>query len=140
MRGTVTLLAVVMCLAGCAFQRQGNVANVPPDVGQKIAAVTVRQLVAVFPPGRTQFAIETGGNDPFGATLVQMLRRRGYGMRDGKGEPADRALSLSYIVDSPIAKDQYRVTVAAGGQSLTRFFVVDRGNVVPASPWALREQ
>jgi len=108
-----------MCLAGCAFQRQGNVANVPPDVGQKIAAVTVRQLVAVFPPGRTQFAIETGGNDPFGATLVQMLRRRGYDERMTIGTLAGSG-TLGLLIPPSIILIVYGVSAEI---SIARLFI-----------------
>jgi hypothetical protein len=85
---------LVMALAGCASTAPyGNFATHPPaGLEERIAADTVKQLVALYPPARTRFHLGQPTPDAYGSALVEALRAKGYALVEFKeAAPADCA-------------------------------------------------
>ena len=118
-------LALLLTLTGCVSSPYGNFAeNSTPQINQKLAAETVKQLVRVYPPASTRFNMGNATPDTYGKTLVATLRARGYSVLEYNPEgakpvttpapkamvatvnPGSASLNLRYIVDSPINADQ----------------------------------
>ncbi|CAE6823878.1 hypothetical protein R69658_05977 [Paraburkholderia aspalathi] len=165
MRKLAILALLLVGLAGCATNAPyGNFAAAPLDLNQKMAAATVAQLVALYPPAQTRFNLKQPTTDAYGASLVDALRAKGYALLEfapqgaGQGGPQGAAsasapqaasqpvaaaepggLDLRYIVDAPAATNLYRVTVLVGQESISRAFVSQNGTVVPAGAWVRKE-
>ena len=80
---TLTAL-LAMALAGCASTAPyGNFATHPPaGLEERIAADTVKQLVALYPPARTRFHLGQPTPDAYGSALVEALRAKGYALEE----------------------------------------------------------
>lgn len=152
------ILAGLVGLAGCATNPTpyGNFAHDTPAVyDQKMVDDAVKQLIAVYPPARTRFQLQQVTPDVFGASLVAMLRTRGYAIQEFKpaaaaqGTPATDAavtgkssrptLALRYVLDLDSGSNLYRVTLEVGDQSLTRAYLTQNGSVYPAGSWVRKE-
>ncbi|EKT4503793.1 TPA: conjugal transfer protein TrbH [Pseudomonas aeruginosa] len=150
---TIALLAV---LAGCASKPYGNfLENAPLSTNQKLAADSVKQLVAVYPPASTRLNLVHEAPDAYGRALVSTLRARGYALQEVTDEaakkpveskpapatayPASPGLALSYVIDNPTDTNLYRVTLTVGSQSLTRAYVAQNNTVHPAGEWTRKE-
>jgi hypothetical protein len=139
MNSILTAAVLALVLAGCATPRnealQGN--YLPAGVDQaRLAADTVRQLVALYPPARTQLVLQQPARDPFGAALLQGLRASGYAVQEG-GKAPEGTLPVRYVADQ--AGAVVRVMVAVGSQALTRAYVPQGNALVPAGAWARKE-
>lgn len=154
---TVALLAV---LAGCAstkpYEPYGNfLKNAPLSTNQKLAADSVKQFIAVYPPASTRLNLVHEAPDAYGRALISTLRARGYALQEVTNEaaksaaeskpapatayPASPGLALSYVIDNPTDTNLYRVTLTVGSQSLTRAYVAQNSTVLPAGEWTRKE-
>jgi hypothetical protein len=139
-----TLAALLaMALAGCASTAPyGNFATHPPaGLEERIAADTVKQLVALYPPARTRLHLGQPTPDAYGSALVEALRARGYALMEFKeAAPATApALSLHYVLDAAASPNLYRVTVTVGQKSLSRAYLAQNDRVAPAGAWVRKE-
>ena len=134
---------LAMALAGCASTAPyGNFATHPPaGLEERIAADTVKQLVALSPPARTRFHLGQPTPDAYGSALVEALRARGYALMEFKeAAPATApALSLHYVLDAATSPNLYRVTVTVGQKSLSRAYLAQSDRVAPAGAWVRKE-
>lgn len=121
-----------------------------------IASDAVRKLAATWKPAKTRLAIQHPSTDPFGVAFVGALRTQGYSVLEftppGKAQPAavaasdaslatdvaGEAVPLSYVLDR--AGDFYRLKLLAGGEVLSRAYVVNAGQFAPAGAWSLLRQ
>jgi hypothetical protein len=144
--------ALVLVLTGCATTPQaapqGNF--LPDNIDQaKLASEAVRQLVVLYAPARTRLALQHAATDKFGMALIKGLRDSGYAVqefapgaeRKHDAAPAKEgdALPLRYVADPVGSTSLYRITVAVGGQSLTRLYTARDGAVLPAGTWVRKE-
>lgn len=142
------ILSVFLCLLllGCTT-RYGNYAQTPMEYDTKLASDTVKQLVKLYPPARTRFAIKQPTPDYFGATLVSSLRSNGYALTEYKQIPTAQSgeqqpnaipdIDLYYIVDRQMDLNLYRVSLRIGQQSLTRAYAIDADKQLrPAGAWS----
>lgn len=138
-----TLAALLaMALAGCASTASyGNFATHPPaGLEERIAADTVKQLVALYPPARTRFHLGQPTPDAYGSALVEALRARGYALMEFKAAPVTApGLSLHYVLDAVASPNLYRVTVMVGQKSLSRAYLAQNDRVAPAGAWVRKE-
>jgi len=145
-----TLLLSAISLTGCAGvlapAAVGNfVQGSQTAAGKEMADDVARKLVALYPPAHTRFAVQQATPDAFGATLVAALRSRGYALAEFSRERpvsqrADKGeLSLAYVIDQPVEKGIYRVTVLISDQSLSRLYQAKDGSIVPAGYWVRKE-
>lgn len=134
---------LVMALAGCASTTPyGNFATEPPaGLEERIAADTVKQLVALYPPARTRFHLGQPTPDAYGSALVEALRAKGYALVEFKeATPATvSGLSLNYVLDAAASPNLYRVTVTVGQKSLSRAYLAQNDRVAPAGAWVRKE-
>ncbi|MBK7024112.1 MAG: conjugal transfer protein TrbH [Sulfuritalea sp.] len=134
---------LVMALAGCASTAPyGNFATEPPaGLEERIAADTVKQLVALYPPARTRFHLGQPTPDAYGSALVEALRAKGYALVEVKeAAPATApGLSLHYVLDAVASPNLYRVTVMVGQKSLSRAYLAQNDRVAPAGAWVRKE-
>lgn len=148
MRKSLSICALVLCLAGCASNSPyGNYSAAPPAYDRAMATDTVSHLVSMYPPAHTRWNMMQPAEDPYGRSLVELLRGRGYSVSEyvspGKGQaPAPaQGTPLHYLVDSlsPSA-DLYRVTVVVSGQPISRAYIKQKnGTVAAAGSWSRKE-
>ncbi|MET1114429.1 MAG: conjugal transfer protein TrbH [Comamonas sp.] len=148
------LLAV--CLAGCAStgpKSLGNFSDAPAPVQQQLADAAAKQLIALYPPGKTRFALQQPMSDAFGQPLAAALRASGYALQDfqadaaasvAAGTPASSAtpvagLPLGYVLDQAAGPGLYRISLVVGSQTLTRVYRAHEGQLVPAGAWVRKE-
>ena len=151
----ILVLVVASLVAGCAapVKHYGNfVAEpAPGSLSQTLAADTVKQLMALYPPASTRFDFKQSTPDAYGAALVESLRTNGYALlefkpedatQDAKPEPSAMesvGLSFNYILDAPATTNLYRVLVIVGPRTLSRAYLVQNNTIAPAGAWARKE-
>lgn len=149
MNKLIAAVLLAIALSGCV--------TIPPPYGNfiegggqaAIATDTVAQLVALYPPAKTSFALaQPPAEDAFGAALVKGLRAEGYAIsihapRKGVPQPETEAEKLSYVLDN--AGDNVYITLRIGQQALSRAYLrlpeqTGRGGELsPAGYWAWQE-
>lgn len=157
MRTTLIALSLgIAALGGCATTQQqelaayggyGNHLAIGELEQERLAIEAVRQLASIYAPAQTRLELKQPTPDAFGLTLVKELRDRGYAVLEyapkpptENGEPANKPTpsdfqALRYVLDKAGA-DFYRLTIAVGGESITRPYVDQEGVCVPAGYWA----
>ena len=146
---------LLACLAGCAADRMadapayGNLLVAPvPTQENGIAADASARLIASYPPARTQFALQHAAQDGFGRELLERLRSQGYAIGEFSSQTpatapplpsAAGATALRYVLDIAAEPDLVRLTLYAGGESLTRAYLLQGSAARPASAWIRRE-
>lgn len=140
------LIAVLLAIAlsGCVTA-PAPYGNFIEGGGQAaIASDTVAQLVALYPPAKTRFALpQPAAEDAFGAALIKGLRAEGYAISiyaPVKGRPPEieaEAVKLSYVLDN--ASDNPYITLRIGEQALSRAYLRRGGELLPAGYWAWQE-
>ena len=140
------LIAVLLSIAlsGCVTTAPAPYGNFIQGGGQTaIATDTVAQLVALYPPAKSSFALpQPAAGDAFGAALVKGLRAEGYAIsihvpRKGVLQPETEAETLSYVLDN--AGDNFYVTLRIGERALSRAYLRRGGEMLPAGYWAWQE-
>lgn len=141
-------------LAGCAANRvagtpaYGNLLAAPvPAQESGIADDAAARLIASYPPAQTRFALQHAAQDGFGTGLLARLRAQGYAIVEFSaqtpGTPlqplAAEAIALRYVLDMAAPPGLARLTLYAGGESLSRAYLLDGGAARPASAWIRRE-
>lgn len=140
----IVVLALVM--SGCAAT-MGNYGSFLPEdqkvVEVKIADDAVKQLIALYPPAKSRFNMKHEAKGVFGITLVRKLREAGYAVEEfTKSETAvatGDGLALGYILDVAGVPDFYRLTMMVGDQSISRPYMRQGADVLPAGYWARKE-
>lgn len=161
-RGIAALLlcGALFAIGGCATTAPnggyGNFAEASPELNDKLANDSLRQLAALYPPARTRFNLVQPTPDPYGAALVAGLRAKGYAVMESKDLPATQrsaapkkpasgpetgpaGLDLRYVVDRQGTSNLYRVTMVIGTQSLTRGYVAQNDGMHAAGAWVRKE-
>lgn len=142
-------------LAGCAANRvadtaaYGNLLAAPvPAQESGIADDAAARLAASYPPAQTRFALQHAAQDGFGTGLLARLRAQGYAVAefnnqasaDAPSQPtAAKAIALRYVLDMAAPPGLARLTLYAGGESLSRAYLLEGGEARPASAWIRRE-
>lgn len=140
-------------LAGCAASRvadtpaYGNLLAAPvPAQESGIADDAAARLAASYPPAQTRFALQHAAQDGFGTGLLARLRAQGYAVAEFSDQgaaaaspQAAEAIALRYVLDMAAPPGLARLTLHAGGESLSRAYLLDGGAARPASAWIRRE-
>ena len=142
MNKLIAAVLLSIALSGCV--------TIPPPYGNfiegggqaVIATDTVAQLVALYPPAKTSFALaQPPAEDAFGVALVKELRAEGYAISihtPVKGrQPETDGMKLSYVLDN-VGKNLY-ITLRIGEQALSRAYLRRGGELSPAGYWAWQE-
>lgn len=132
---SVLLLSVL--LSSCASVRYGNFTNVSAARDVYLAQDAVSQLTRIYPPAKNTFYIRQKICDGFGLKLVQMMRKKGYGVVENP-MPRSKA-NFFYVVDETEPGHLYRVSLYLGSQILSRGYADARGKLTPVSPWSHKE-
>lgn len=136
------VVLLFIALSGCV-RTPAPYGNLIQGGGQAaIATDTVAQLVALYPPAKTSFALsQPAAEDVFGAALVKGLRAEGYAISiyaPIKGQqPETEARKLSYLLDN--AGDNVYISLRIGQQALSRAYLRRGGELLPAGYWAWQE-
>ncbi|WP_308920642.1 conjugal transfer protein TrbH [Janthinobacterium sp. J1-1] len=149
------LTLLLACLAGCAANQgadtpaYGNLlAALVPAQESGIAGDAAMRLAASYPPAQTRFALQHAAQDGFGTDLLARLRAQGYAVAEFSTQapatatlqpPAAEAIALRYVLDMAAPPGLARLTLYAGGESLSRAYLLDEGAARPASAWIRRE-
>ncbi len=140
--------AASVFLAGCATTAPSTGNHITTAVDQQtLANEAVKQIVALWPPAKTQLDFKQPTPDPFGVALVAGLRERGYALMEysqtpenaPQSAPATTALPLTYVLDESGTPAFFRVTLTVGGQSITRPYIDQDGKVQPVGYWVRKE-
>ena len=142
-------------LAGCAANQgadtpaYGNLLTAPvPAQESGIADDAAARIAASYPPARTRFALHHAAQDGFGSGLLTRLRAQGYAVAEFSVQtpaavpsqpPVAEAIALRYVLDMATPPGLARLTLYAGGESLSRAYLLDGGAARPASAWIRRE-
>lgn len=142
-------------LAGCAASRvadtpvYGNLlATTVPAQESGIANDAAARLAASYPPAQTRFALQHVAQDGFGTGLLARLRAQGYAVGEFSDQgpaaalpqpQAAEAIALRYVLDMATPPGLARLTLYAGGESLSRAYLLEGGEARPASAWIRRE-
>ncbi len=149
MHSTLWIALLVVGLAGCATQQAntyGNfLGNAPVEFQQPLVDAAVKQLAALYPPGRTRLDLQQATPDAFGLALVAALRAKGYALQEFKpaapaaaSGPLPGGQPLAYLLDQA-GPDLYRLTLVVGSQTLSRVYVAHQGSLQPAGAWVRKE-
>lgn len=162
MRRLMLVCWIGLVLAGCVHAGSYGYAitgNIPPSMSERLAQDTVAKMEAVYPPALTRLTLMHPATDPFGAALTDALRRKGYGVRETRGDTVampstrdeqqarmehptvshDEGVPFRYVVDGPFERRLYRVTVFVGDQSLSRAYRMDEQAMAHAGAWVRKE-
>lgn len=147
--------AALLSVTGCATQSPyGSFLSAPSAPMDGIASDAARKLAATWLPAKTRVSLQHSTADEFGAALVASLRTQGYAVLEftppdkapAKAETTDEApqetasesVPVSYVLDR--AGEFYRLKLLAGGQTLSRAYVVNAGQFAPAGAWSLLKE
>ncbi|EPT1903696.1 lipoprotein [Escherichia coli] len=165
MRKIVSAALLALVLSGCATNSPyGNYLTEPARVNQaQLATEAVNQLVELFPPARSRFELQQPTPDAFGQSLVKGLRNSGYAVLELEPKQSSAATTdtneapsageepivsvpspsqtypLRYVVDNAGDSNLYRLTLLVGTQSLTRPYLHQNGELLPAGYWVRKE-
>ncbi|MBL7480301.1 conjugal transfer protein TrbH [Legionella bononiensis] len=131
---SVLLLAVL--LSSCASMRYGNFTHMSQGKDSYLAVDATNQLTRVYPPAQNTFCIGQRVTDGFGLSLIQNLRKRGYGINENQC-PKNKA-NFFYVLDE-LKPQSYRVSLFVGMQTLSRLYAKSRENIIPISAWTHKE-
>lgn len=147
----ISCALLLTCLAGCAAPGAGSLGNhsdAPAAVQQQLADAAVKQLLVLYPPGSTRFALQQATSDAFGQPLAAALRAQGYALQEFKapaeapaaaGTSASSGTPLGYVLDQAAGPGLYRISLTLGSQTLTRVYQAHEGQLVPAGAWVRKE-
>lgn len=146
---------LLACLSGCASNKgagtpaYGNLLAAPvPSQESGIADDAAARLAASYPPAQTRFALQHAAQDGFGMGLLARLRTQGYAVAEFSAQapaavpsqpPVAEAIALRYVLDMAAPPDLARLTLYAGGESLSRAYLLEGDAARPASAWIRRE-
>lgn len=146
---------LLVTLAGCTASRvadtpaYGNLIAAPvPAQESGIADDAAARLAASYPPAQTRFALQHAAQDGFGMGLLARLRAQGYAVAEFSDQgpataspqpQAAEAIALRYVLDMAAPPGLARLTLYAGGESLSRAYILEDSAARPASAWIRRE-
>ena len=152
--------AALLIVTGCATPPPSPygsfLAGSAPVPAEGIASDAVQRLAATWLPAKTRLALQHAMADEFGVALVASLRAQGYAVLEftpqektgadaASGDASEPQVAaelvtvpVSYVLDR--AGEFYRLKLLAGGQTLSRAYVVNQSQFAPAGAWsALKE-
>jgi hypothetical protein len=150
--------SALLSVTGCATQKPfgsflSGSASAPVD---GLAHDVARKMAATWLPAKTRVSLQHPTADEFGAALVASLRTQGYSVleytppdkaqaaapAESNAPPpqqtANEPVAVSYVLDH--AGEFYRLKLLAGGQILSRAYVVNAGQFAPAGAWSLLKE
>ncbi len=151
MRIIAAICVLALCV-GCSRQI-GNYGNVAEVDSAELVQDTVFVLFKTYPPAHTRLVLVQETDDAFGARLVEALRFHGYAVAEyvkpakgGKGTTSVErpdGLAFAYLIDHTGAKNEIRINVHIGGETLSRLYLVkgegEEVQYVPQGFWSRRE-
>lgn len=148
--------AALLIVTGCATAPQSPygsfISEAAPASTEGIASDAAQRLAATWLPAKTRIVLQHAMADEFGTAFVASLRTQGYSVREftppekaegvatGNADVSSDvvAVPVSYVLDQ--AGEFYRLKLLAGGQTLSRAYVVNQSQFAPAGAWsALKE-
>lgn len=131
----IIVLLTAFLLSSCASTRYGNFTQLSQSRDAHLAADAATQLTRVYPPAQNTFCIGQRVTDGFGLSLIQNLRKKGYGVNENQC-PKNKA-NLLYVLDE--LEPLYRVSLFVGVQTLSRIYAKDHEKIIPVSAWTHKE-
>jgi len=143
-------IVLMMILTGCASGIRKDVSSsfiaqaIPAGQQSSLALEAAQRLTMLYPPAKTRLEARPAGADTFGQTLILTLREQGYAVveaneKTARKSPPVSGLLLRYVLDRAGDTDLYQLTVFVGHQSITRPYLLENGEFVPAGYWAHKE-
>ena len=102
MRCKVIIFSLALICLGCIPKTQPNafdgISALYPNVSRQLAEDAARQLASAFPPGQTEFSVNS--ETAFGKALEDSLRRKGF-MVSSEGPPIQYSVDVLHDTASP---------------------------------------
>ena len=133
----LNVLLLGLLLSSCASTRYGNFTPVTPNLNVYLAQDAASQIRRVYPPAQNTFCIKQKICDGFGISLIQELRKKGYGVVENNC-PQQKA-NFFYVVDHIASSDFYRVSLYIGPQILSRVYARTKEKMLPIGTWSRKE-
>lgn len=132
----VAPLIVLALVAGCGGKPPGKYGNFADAQSVELVQDAVGILKANYPPAKTRLnLLHLYGDDPFGAALLESLRREVYAVaeyvrasRPDKYHTADTpkpdGFDFAYIADHLTGDGGMRLTLYVGAETVSRLYSV----------------
>ncbi len=133
----LSVLLLTILLSSCASMRYGNFTDISQSKDAYLVKDTVSQLTKVYPPAKNIFFLSQKVCDGFGIKLLQMMRKKGYGIVENV-RPSQKA-NFFYVVDEVEPGNLYRVSLYIGAKTLSRVYAKSNSKLAPVSPWSYKE-
>jgi len=132
----ISVLLAAVLLSSCVSMRYGNFTQMSQGKDAYLATDAATQLTRVYPPAQNTFCIGQRVTDDFGLSLIQNLRKKGYGINENQC-PRNKA-NFFYVLDE-LKPQSYRVSLFVGIQTLSRLYAKNNENIFPVSAWTHKE-
>lgn len=142
------IVVFALALTGCATapNRYGTHTSIDVTNSSTMAKDAAMQLAHLFPPAINRFNIDQDiSKDPFGKTLLNELRSRGYAVSNITATANGHTVSvpyagapLEYLITGQGTKMVY-LTIYVGSQLLSRSYVIDNHMTYAGGAWAHKE-
>ncbi|CZP45844.1 conjugal transfer protein TrbH [Legionella pneumophila] len=132
----ISVLLAAVLLSSCVSMRYGNFTQMSQGKDAYLATDAATQLTRVYPPAQNTFCIGQRVTDDFGLSLIQNLRKKGYGINENQC-PRNKA-NFFYVLDE-LKPQSYRVSLFVGIQTLSRLYAKNNENIIPVSAWTHKE-
>ncbi len=131
------LMMMSLVLSSCASIKYGELADVSASKDKVLARDAANRIAQIKIPARTTFKVYQKTDSVFGQTLVEMLRRQGYGVQEDVKSPVQA--NLKYVVDRLSGNQRIRVSVFIGRDELSRAYAFAGNKLVPEGAWSHKE-
>ncbi len=151
----VAPLVVLVFTAGCGRKLPGKYGNFANAQSVELVDDVVGILKANYPPAKTRLnLLHSYGDDPFGAALLETLRREGYAIaeyvhsqRPDKYQTADGSkpdgFDFAYVVDHLTGDGGMRLSLYIGTDTVSRLYSVggtpDEPTHSPMGEWVRKQ-
>jgi type IV secretion system protein TrbH len=133
-----TSLVVILWLGACASSQApkfGNFAHATSATEAAMAEDAARLLVELYPPATTALHLQHRMSDPFGRTLVSLLRDAGYSVSEHGVPSPPNALPVHYVI-APVSRTLLlQLSVRVGTTSLSRAYQAFPRTARAAGTW-----
>ena len=151
----VAPLVVLVFTAGCGRKLPGKYGNFANAQSVELVEDVVGILKANYPPAKTRLnLLHSYGDDPFGAALLEKLRREGYAIAEyvqsqrpdkyhSTDTPKPDGFDFAYIVDHLTGDGGMRLSLFVGTDTVSRLYLVggtpDEPTHSPMGEWVRKQ-
>mgnify|MGYP003623530232 CR=1 FL=1 len=151
----VAPLIALVFTAGCGRKLPGKYGNFANAQSVELVADVVNILKTNYPPAKTRLnLLHSYGDDPFGAALLESLRREGYAIAEyvqasrldkytTSETPKPDGFDFAYVVDNLTDDGGMRLSLYVGTDTVSRLYAVggtpDEPTYSPMGEWVRKQ-